>query len=454
MGLSLPSFVTTDALLTASSRLLDLECRELWRRFRPFTARDGASLAAAVDALLVEGTPDTAKVRHWCHVTKAILRGYHRGVEPPAADLAHFRIDRIGPERLTQLHALRLLEALAAARLGAARAPVEVFVDEVPGPIEWDFGPAGRLRVATGSVGAFRLRVSEDGLLLDGGGHLPLAECTTVGGKRLRFDGGYTHEPSIVLRAGFDLHLPVHERGLGDPCAASVPVVRHPAACAAWLPTLARALELTALADVDLTRECARYAPEVLPLYHGLGQRFASASNPDVLAYVYLPAIDTPLDVAECFVHEAMHQKLFRLEQTTRLFEPDSPSGEIFYSPWRTDSRPLRMVLHGCYVFTFVVHLWARWAELPLPELDGTSSPTEIAFQRASEVLAGIALLRALRGAHLGRHRAPRGDRVDGASAPRPARRVRGCPPAHSRRHCGAPRAARGEEPVFGAHSS
>ncbi len=390
----LPSFLSDKDLRAASGRLFAIEARELWSRLRVPVEQYGPSLGAGIDALLSGGVPDTSKLRHWCHVSKAILRGYALGLDPDPASVSHFVIDGLAPERLVQLHALRLVEAFLAAKLGrgeAAQAPFELRIDEVPAPTEWELGRAGAL-VAHGAGRGFILRLDGDGLTIDEGGRL--VEERTPDGARLRFDERYRWSPPLVLTGPYKMSLPIHDRGLSEPYAASAPVVRDRAVCAAWMTVLGRACALAAGADAQLLDESLQYVNEALPLYHGLGQRFASASNVDVLGYVYLPAIPTELDVAECLIHEAMHQKLFRLEAAVHLFAPDSPVEETFYSPWRNDPRPLRMVLHGCYVFTFVVNLWLRWAELAPRELIAERAPQEIAFQRGVEVLAGIALLK------------------------------------------------------------
>jgi len=129
-----------------------------------------------------------------------------------------------------------------------------------------------------------------------------------------------------------------------------------------------------------------------LPLYHGLGQAYASASNERVLGYGYLPGIRSPLDVAECFIHEAMHQKLFRLDQLIPLFESSSPRTESFYSPWRKEPRPLDMVLHGCYVFTSVAETWAEWMAHP-PRDTTAQVAASVAYRRAAQVLDGLQTL-------------------------------------------------------------
>jgi HEXXH motif-containing protein len=395
---TLPSFVAATDLVEATRRLVEAECRALWERLRPYVARESAALAAGLDELVARGVPDTAKVRHFAFVSRHLLRSLAYGRDLESMALSHFVVDGLAPGRLLQLHALRLLEALLAAVLapGAARAPFTLRLDDVPAPSVWDLGIAGGLRAPTAGPG-FTLRLDPRGLILDAGG--PLVTRALPGGASLSVDARYAHAPALLVgddggSARAFIHLPIHDRGLREPYAASAPIVRDPHVAAAWAMVLGRAVELARAADPALTDESLLFAREALPLYHGRGQLFASASNPDVLGYVYLPAVETAVDVAECFVHEAMHQKLFRLEACAPLFAPESPSEEAFYSPWRPDPRPLRMVLHGCFVFALVAHLWRRWATIELADLPGRARAHELAFRRCAEVLAGVALLR------------------------------------------------------------
>jgi HEXXH motif-containing protein len=390
--LCLPGFLSDGDLRAATSRLNAVECRELWRRQRPLVERYGQGLHLAIDALLERGVPDSAKVRHWCYVSKEVLRANAHGRDPEPSSLSHLIVDSLAPERSFLLHTLRLVESLLAGALDGALdgAPLELALGVAASP-GWDFGRSGAL-LAEGIGRTVTVRLDAAGLTLDEGG--PLIDHALPGGRRLRVDARYRYAPPVALSGEPPLLLPIFERGLREPYTASAPVVRDPAVARSWLPLLERSSALVRAADPTLLEESLRYAPEALPVYHGLGQSFASASNEDVLGYVYLPAISTPLDVAECLVHEAMHQKLFRLESVVPLFEADSPKTESFYSPWRKDSRPLIMVLHGCYVFTFVVHLWLRWGELRPAELSSTAAAHWTALKRSAEVLSGVQLLR------------------------------------------------------------
>jgi len=397
MSFVLPSFLASSDVLVASGRIHAIETRELWRLWRGYCRQHaGRTLTDGLDNLVAGEVPDTPRLRHWCTVTKALLRAYRNGVDVNAGDVAHLELDRLAPERLTQLHSLRLLEAWVYDAAHTTNCTVDLTFATPELPQRLELGQLGRLTpVDAGCHGQWGLYVGNDETIFRTGRTCTMRCVELNTGVRLTFPVDWQYEPPLGLRhRDRYLHIPIYDSGLCNPhSGATAPIVRVPNAVDEWLPTLARALDYSAAADAALHGECLSYLSDVLPLYHGLGQIFGSASTEEALGYAFLPAIQSPLDIAECFVHEAMHQKLFRLERVLPLFEPDSPTQERYYSPWRRDPRPLRMVLHGCFVFTCVVHLWLEWAKNP--PFDG-ASPIEalkIAFRRSCEVLAGLDLL-------------------------------------------------------------
>jgi HEXXH motif-containing protein len=393
---SLPSFVTTADVMAASVRLAQVEVDALWSRFRPYAMEHGAGgVALAIDELLALGAPpDSARVHHWCHISKAILRSFHQGLDPAPSYVSHFLLDSLEPDRLIQLHAFRLLAALIAGRLSDATITLDIDGAALL-PLDIDLGAAGAYEIpADHRRGPWRIILRPRHVVWSAG-EQAVTDDVPMPGLKVTRPASWRHLPPLFVTHGDQTFLaPIHDRGLREPYSATAPVVWDAQAVGRWLPTLRIALERCHGLDERLYEECAQLTPEVLPLYHGIGQLYGSASNIDVPGYTYLPGIAKPLDVAECLVHEAMHQKLFRIEHVVPLFERDSPADEIFYSPWRVDPRPLRMLLHGCYVFAHVAWMWRAWSLAPPPELPSAQAGAEIAYRRCCEVLAGVDLLR------------------------------------------------------------
>ncbi len=397
MSFILPSFLASRDLLFASGQIQAVETRELWRMWRGYCRQHaGAALTDGLDRLVAADVPDTPRLRHWCTVTKAMLRAYRRGVDANPGDIAHFELDSLAPERLTQLHSLRLLEIFVGNPVHTTQHNFSLRLRTPAMPLRLELGRAGRLTpVEADRHLAWDLSVDNEEIVIRTGRESELQCVTSSSGICLTFPRDWKYEPSFEVRYGEQcLHIPIYDAGLCNPHAgATALIVRNPRAILEWQPMLSRALDCSGSADADLHAECLSYLSDVLPLYHGLGQLFGSASTEQALGYAFLPGILSPLDIAECFVHEAMHQKLFRLEQVLPLFESGSPTEETYYSPWRRDSRPLRMVLHGCFVFTHVVYLWLEWAKNPPAELASPAEAWKVAYRRSCEVLAGLDLL-------------------------------------------------------------
>ena len=140
-------------------------------------------------------------------------------------------------------------------------------------------------------------------------------------------------------------------------------MVRSGAYADAWAPVL----RLAADAISEYSQRAAACVREfvrcVVPLVGG-EDVIGSASREQALGLVFLPGSDRPDQMTECLLHETMHQYLFRIEECGDLFTADTDVSESYYSPWRTDPRPLRMTLHGAFVFAAVADLYL-WEAAP-----------------------------------------------------------------------------------------
>jgi len=70
--------------------------------------------------------------------------------------------------------------------------------------------------------------------------------------------------------------------------------------------------------------------------------------------------VNNPLAMAQNFIHEFCHNRLFAIEEEGPFFDPKSNAHRDarYYSPWRADPRPLHGILHALYVFTCVNRYW------------------------------------------------------------------------------------------------
>jgi HEXXH motif-containing protein len=73
--------------------------------------------------------------------------------------------------------------------------------------------------------------------------------------------------------------------------------------------------------------------------------------------------------LVETLIHEFSHNLLNALIDQHGILAEDCPRGELFYSPWRPDARPLSGILHAVYVFERIAEFYERYLSL-YPDAD------------------------------------------------------------------------------------
>ncbi|MGK7939254.1 MAG: AMP-binding protein [Crocosphaera sp.] len=109
------------------------------------------------------------------------------------------------------------------------------------------------------------------------------------------------------------------------------------------------------------TFEQLPYFMEILALKPLDMGNFINLSSSDFPGALICSVIDNPYRLADNFIHEFHHNRLFLIEQNNPLLldslEEDKTNNN-YYSPWRQDLRPLRGILHATYVYTPVAQFW------------------------------------------------------------------------------------------------
>jgi hypothetical protein len=96
-----------------------------------------------------------------------------------------------------------------------------------------------------------------------------------------------------------------------------------------------------------------------------------SYSHPEIpfSIFVSIGVENSPNDVirlAESVLHESMHLKLTLIENFSPLVTDNK---RFFFSPWRSEERPVQGVLHGMYVFKAILDFYQTiLANLPDPK--------------------------------------------------------------------------------------
>ena len=129
-----------------------------------------------------------------------------------------------------------------------------------------------------------------------------------------------------------------------------------------WEINFSKSIELIEKINPELIT-CINLLVENILVVYSQGNSHGSMSPKNIIGTVYLPDIEDFTLLAECLIHEALHQYLYRLEHCASLFVENEGIKEIYYSPWKDEPRPLIMVLHGAFVFTGVILYYHQLCE-------------------------------------------------------------------------------------------
>jgi len=126
-------------------------------------------------------------------------------------------------------------------------------------------------------------------------------------------------------------------------------------------------------AKLDLVRRAlaivAGYAPatwsqfrdvvRVIALQPPGASGFLAASSADAPGAFVASAVDCAHELANFFIHEFHHTRMFVLEALAPVLAvAPQADAAVHYSPWRDDRRPLRGLLHALYVHVPVTRFW------------------------------------------------------------------------------------------------
>jgi HEXXH motif-containing protein len=92
---------------------------------------------------------------------------------------------------------------------------------------------------------------------------------------------------------------------------------------------------------------------------------YTNVSHSDLPGAFVASAFAHPYELADVFIHELHHNRLFAVEEMGPILEEEGDGAEERrrYSPWRRDPRPLRGILHAVYVSIPVGWYWLRVSE-------------------------------------------------------------------------------------------
>lgn len=344
--------IDTDLVLKSSQLISEMAANEIIRRYSEVFPVP-RSLGHVVEELA--SCSDSPMLRHWVSVSISLLRAKMKVLDPEPRFVAHFYVDSLRPERISEIHALRALEVVTADRWSRGVA-FDWEDNSIQPPSRFSCWGLGTIVVRKPSPG-MSVRGSRTELCIEIGGN---TAKFTSGSDMPELSAGLDFEPSLRVetRAG-EVILPIDVSGLADSYHSNAPIVRSIGANREWIGVFKDAIDLLYSQSPSMAADCVRLSPAALALHCG-GTVFGSSSPQEVMGLVFLPGVTDCYDVAECFLHESLHQKLYRVEEGASLFEGEAADDEIYYSPWRSDPRPLRMLMHGAYVFAGVSNFWKQ----------------------------------------------------------------------------------------------
>ncbi|MCL9797481.1 HEXXH motif-containing putative peptide modification protein, partial [Frankia sp. AgKG'84/4] len=149
---------------------------------------------------------------------------------------------------------------------------------------------------------------------------------------------------------------------VGDALPAGVAAAASPAETARWDRLVAAAGALLAHAGPDLAAEVAGTLHTLVPLRPVAACQGSSATATDSLGAALLSPPSSPLALAASLVHESAHSRLEMVHDLAALVSEAAGHGDLYFSPWRPDPRPLAAVLQGTFAHARMAAFWAaRW---------------------------------------------------------------------------------------------
>jgi HEXXH motif-containing protein len=126
---------------------------------------------------------------------------------------------------------------------------------------------------------------------------------------------------------------------------------------------VSKALQLIATLDPELEARISSITDWYVQISSPKDDVHCSFTSPQLKGVIFLSNTQNALQLAEAIVHEFGHTELNTLMDTEMLSREDTR--ERFYSPWRSDPRPLSGLIHALYVFSGVIEFLARAAAHP-----------------------------------------------------------------------------------------
>ena len=381
MPQKLLQLVSLPVLLSAGQRTLRIRMRHFLQKCLDGYAIPSTDVQTFIDTGGVDLLEDCASLRAWMWSVSCLDRSVRAGgVSIPLDAIDHLQVDASYGRRVGELLFWQLLGIIAGQALRAGRG-FHFSVSYAP-PQCLQLEGVGQLRFSTArKPGNYTIQVEGKMCAI---ASTQDAFCATIGIGSVTASRDFVFDPahSITSRTRLAYDDNVLSRQFFQP----LPLLAGSTANSQLGDQLRRCWSALTTSGIEGLSEVLALCDSLIGLV-SLSDCIGSASREEALGLVFLPAGTDDLNLAECWVHEALHQFLFRIEESADVFALNN-SAENFYSPWRTDGRPLRMVLHGAFVFSGIASLHIHWHHQRSENFPGS---LETAFRRLEESAMALA---------------------------------------------------------------
>ena len=332
----------------------------------------------------------------WFHTVRQLIKANQNQTSIPNWALIHYLdVDNNAPERIGELMDYKLVESLLTLAIDLDE-PLDIQLSTAP-PTRFHISFLGLIDL-NDSSGSFRL-IYDDRRKLE----IQISKQTVFQAQNFphpQIDIGQTVSFSYTCHTSVgNVNIPTGNPMLHSPYLSDAPVITGNSVkqIKNWCQKLHLSHQLLGNVIGDF-KQIFQLTHAVLPAYSYLGQKgveiISSSSPEEAIGLSYLPYISSVVSLAECWLHEAMHQYLYQLEFLSPLLTSDSPKTEEFYSPWRTDPRPLSGVLHGAFVFAEVASFYHILVKKPNSFMESNEAALN-ACLRAYQVRDALKVLEA-----------------------------------------------------------
>lgn len=339
----------TNLVYEASNKILKIKVEELIKRFNETFDVD-TNLKKYLEKLLELN--DSPKLRFWLSVSEDMLRSHYKVIDNHPRFISHFFADSLDASRIVELHILLAIEIFFDAII-EENETFDFSFNDIQFPRYWNIKGFGTLEVFKKSIGIIlsfynkKIKLSSENFSFEID---ILTHEYEVKGSMI------FHLEKTLKNEKLTSFIPYHTNGIATSYHSNCPIIRSDESIDEWLKYTLKSIEILNSINNEVANDCLKLSPYILPLHANLTS-YGSSSPMEIIGLIFIPGVRDEYDIAECLLHEAMHQKLFRAEEGSTVFINDNEE-EIYYSPWRSDPRPLRMLIHGAYVFTGVSLMW------------------------------------------------------------------------------------------------